>query len=397
MLEERIKYLLAFISFVFKRYSQNRCSSIAAELTVTSLLALVPLTAVVFALLAFIPSFQNLGEQLQTLLFQYFVPSTGETVQTYINEFVGKARGLSGVGSLMLIITALLLMRTIDSSFNKIWHVQSNKSLVRTFLVYWAVLTLGPILLGSSLLITSYIQSLPMISNVVSDYGQWMTLWLPFVMATVAFSVMFYVIPNRKIPVYHALGSGLLTATLFEVAKWAFGVFVSSFSTYQLIFGALASVPLFLIWIYLSWGIVLLGAEFCHGLEAFEVSVESEIEHPFIEVVTMILLLAQVQQAGQTLDEAALNEQSQSGKRAVNFDWLEKLVEAGVVAKCQDQSYCLVKAADQIDYMVIFKVAGRLFPSKEQIQLSDLPTATKSSLSKLGEELKTRLSGHLVV
>lgn len=397
MIEERIKYLLAFISFVFKRYAQNRCSSIAAELTVTSLLALVPLTAVVFALLAFIPSFQDLGQQLQTILFKYFVPSTGETVQSYINEFVGKAKGLGGVGTLMLVVTALLLMRTIDSSFNKIWHVKTDKSLVRTLLVYWAVLTLGPILLGSSLLITSYIQSLPMISDVVSDYNQWLTLWLPFVMACIAFSVMYYVIPNRKIPMLHALYSGILTATLFEVAKWAFGVFVTSFSTYQLIFGALAAVPLFLIWIYLSWGIVLFGAEFCHALDAFELARETEEQHPFLEAVSLVVLLAEYQKQGKTLDENTLNNLSAEGKRAINFDWLEKLVAGGLAAKCQDQSYCLVKSADNIDFRALYKIAGRRFPTREEIQQSELPEATQNSLIQLGEQLRTTLNDHLVI
>lgn len=397
MLEERIKYTLAFISFVFNRYGQNRCSSIAAELTVTSLLALVPLTAVVFALLAFIPSFQELGGQFQTIIFEYFVPSTGETVQSYLNEFVGKAKGLSGIGTLMLFVTALLLMRTIDTSFNKIWHVESNKSFVRTLLVYWAVLTLGPILVGSSLLITSYVKSLPVISSVVTDYGQWMTLWLPFLMACLAFSVMFYVIPNRKIPVSHALGAALLTAAFFEIAKWCFGVFVSSFSTYQLIFGALASVPLFLIWIYLSWAIVLLGAEICHAFDAFEMTGEVERDHPLIEVINLVLILANAQSEGRTLDEAELDKLSEEGKRAINFEWLERLLNYGIVVKTQEQSYCLLKSADQIPMLELYDVAGRSVPEQDEIEQSNLPDETKTHLQSLAGNLKQTLNDHLVV
>ncbi|TQV84547.1 YihY family inner membrane protein [Aliikangiella coralliicola] len=396
-MEERVKYLGAFISYIFKQYSKDRCSSIAAELTVTSLLALVPLTAVVFALLAFIPSFQELGQQWQTLIFKYFVPGTGETVQSYINEFVTKARGLSGVGSLMLLVTALLMMQTIDSSFNKIWHVKSNKSFVRTFLVYWAVLTLGPILLGSSLLITSYIQSLPVVSDVVSEHGQWLTLWLPFLMASVAFSIMYYVIPNRKILIAHAISSGVLTATLFEIAKFGFGLFVSSFSTYQIIFGALAAVPLFLIWIYLSWGIILFGAEFCHGLEAFELTLEEKRQHPFIEVVAVLLFLAEFQATGKTLDEEQLKQISKKGKREINIEWMEKLVAKGIAVKTQDQSYCLTKASDSIDLWGIFQVADRRFPSSSQIENAELPEQTKRQLMAFSEEMQRVLSDRLVV
>ncbi|MCF6194671.1 MAG: YihY family inner membrane protein, partial [Kangiellaceae bacterium] len=195
---DRINYWKAFMDYVFTRFGKDKCSSVAAELTVTSLLALVPLTTVVFSLLALIPSFQTMAAQLQTVLFEYFVPSTGESVQNYLLEFVGKAKGMSSIGFLMLLITALLMMKTIDTSFNHIWQIKSRKSFVRTFLVYWAILTLGPIFLGTSLVLTSYLKSLPLISNVVEQNSVWMTLGLPMLMETIAFALMFFIIPNRK-------------------------------------------------------------------------------------------------------------------------------------------------------------------------------------------------------
>lgn len=397
MFEERIKYCKAFIFYLFKRFAQNRCSSIAAELTVTSLLALVPLSTVIFALLALIPSFQSLAEGLQTLLFKYFVPGTGETVQHYINEFVGKARDLSGVGTLMLFITALLMMRTIDNSFNKIWHVKSNQSMVRTLLVYWAVLTLGPILVGSSLLITSYIQSLPMISDVVSEHGRGVTLALPFLMENLAFSVMFFVIPNQKIKLLHAIFSGTVTAILFEIAKSCFAIFVSSFSTYQVIFGALAAVPLFLIWIYLCWGIVLLGAEFCHALGAFELPQTHSRSHPFVEVVNLLLLLAKFQKQGKRLTDADLNQVLEKGQRSISRIWIEKMVSYGLVCKAQDQTYCLVGSADKIDYWSIYQIVDRHLPSPENLEKAPLPETTKKHLISFIKQVEAGFSGHLVV
>ncbi len=321
-----------------------------------------------------------LGEQIQSLMFDYFVPSTGETVKSYINEFVGKAKGLSGVGFAMLIVTALLMMRTIDSSFNKIWRVKSDKSLVRTLLVYWAVLTLGPILLGSSLLLTSYLKSLPLVSDVVNDNSRLLTVWLPFFMAGIAFSVMYYVIPNRKIPFYHALIAGAITAIFFELAKFCFAVFVASFSTYQLIFGALAAVPLFLIWIYLSWGIVLLGAEICHGLSAFELEARSSREHPFIEIVKVILLLGEYQNSGKVLDFDNLQQFQDEHSQWINFNWIDKLANADIIVRTQDQSFCLLKSVDKIDYSSIFEVCGRTLPELSQIEDSELPDKTRHGL-----------------
>ena len=382
MLEESIKYGKAFVGYLFHRFSQNRCSSIAAELTVTSLLALVPLTAVIFALLALFPSFQALADQLQSFTFQYFVPGTGETIRAYINEFVSKAKNLSGLGTLMLVVTALLMVRTIDTSFNKIWQVKSQQSLVRTLLVYWAVLTLGPILIGSSLLITSYLKSLPFISDVVSEHSQWFTWWMPFLMATSAFALMFLLIPNRKIPVLHALLAGVVTAVLFELAKFGFGIFMSEFSTYQFIFGALAALPLFLIWLYLSWNIVLFGAEFCHALDAFEPR-GRQVQHPVIEMISLLILLGEYQTEGKLLSQSEVDSLAGDSRRSVSFDWLEKLVAAGIVAKGQDQSYCLVKSLQDIDYFEIVSLLDRRLPSKQSIDASSLPAAVKQSMVEL--------------
>jgi len=252
-MKQQLIYWNEFVKFVLGRFQKDKCSSVAAELTVTSLLALVPLTTVVFSLLALIPNFQNMAGQLQQLMFEYFVPATGESVQNYLTEFVGKAKGMSGVGFLMLLATALLMMKTIDKSFNHIWQLKSKKSVLRTFLVYWAVLTLGPIFLGTGLLITSYLKSLPLFSDVVQQNSIWMRLALPMLMEAIAFALMFYVIPNRKIQLKHAVVSAVITAGFFELAKSGFGIFVEYFSTYQLIFGALATIPLFLIWVYFSF------------------------------------------------------------------------------------------------------------------------------------------------
>ncbi|MDQ7050552.1 MAG: YihY family inner membrane protein [Enterobacterales bacterium] len=190
--------LKSFTWHLFGQFKRDKCSSVAAELTVTSLLAIVPLTALIFGLLSLIPDFQDLAVQLQQVIFQYFVPTTGESVQSHLIEFVNKTKGMSAVGFSMLIVTALLMMRTIDISFNNIWKIKRHKSVIQTFLVYWAVLTLGPILLGTSLLVTSYLQTLPLISDAVEENSRWLTLGLPALTEVLTFSLMYFVIPNRK-------------------------------------------------------------------------------------------------------------------------------------------------------------------------------------------------------
>ncbi len=395
-MKQHLIYWKEFVEFVFNRFKHDKCSSVAAELTVTSLLALVPLTTVVFSLLALIPNFQNLAGQLQQLMFEYFVPATGESVQNYLTEFVGKAKGMSGVGFFMLLVTALLMMKTIDNSFNNIWQIRSQQSFLRTFLVYWAVLTLGPIFLGSSLLLTSYLKSLPLFSEVIAQDTLWMRLWLPMAMEILAFALMFFIIPNRKIALKHAGFAALVTAILFEIAKSGFGIFVEYFSTYQVIFGALATIPLFLIWIYLSWSIILFGAEVCHGLFSFESNLRRKINHPFIQLVHILLLLIEKQQQGNSLTEEFLFKNKISGSREANVVALEKLIDARMVAKLQDQDYCLKVGREDIDFGTIYQVAGNKLPSPATVKASKLPEQYKQKILQLSEQLDELLTQKLL-
>ncbi len=389
---DQVNYWKAFVSYVLTRFGKDKCSSVAAELTVTSLLALVPLTTVVFSLLALIPSFQTLAAQLQALLFEYFVPSTGESVQNYLLEFVGKTKGMSGIGFLMLLVTALMMMRTIDASFNHIWQIKSGKSFVRTLLVYWAILTLGPIFLGTSLIITSYLKSLPFVSDVVAQNSSWMTLGLPMLMETIAFALMFFIIPNRKILFKHAAIAAVVTAIFFELAKSGFAIFVQYFSTYQLIFGALATIPLFLIWVYLSWSIVLFGAQICHGLFSFEVNQKRNAEQPFIQLLKIIQRLSEKQVEGDTIAESELTSSGDWGSKEANMLWLEKLVEAGIVAKLESQDYCLKINHDDINFLMVYEVSGNLLPTLEDIDKSSLSEVLKEKIASLRCEMMKILS-----
>lgn len=388
MLEERIKYIKSFLGYLFKGYASNRSPSVAAELTVTSLLAMVPMTTVVFGLLVFIPGFEQTLEKLQANFFEYFVPATGSTIRQYINEFVAKANDLSVWGVIALFITALMMMRTIDTSFNKIWQSSAKKSIAKTFLIYWAVLTLGPILLGVGLLLSAYFSSLSLISD-LGQYAKNFTIVLPFVLALTAFSLVFFVVPNRSIKPLHALFAGLLTAMLFELAKWLFAIFVSRFSTYQLIFGAISVMPLFLIWVYLSWAIVLLGAQFCYSLESFKLQQTRKRQEPLVELMKWLVLLAEKQSQGEKLTDQEINELQD--RRNLYGMWLDKLVEGGLVSRDENDNYCLVGTQGTIEYAKILQLSGSRLPSLEEIKRADLPDKNKQKLLQIFQEMQKLL------
>ena len=403
-MEDRLNYAKVFLLELFTRFQQDKCSSVAAELTITSLLALVPLTTLVFALLALIPNFEDMALKLQQYLFAYFIPASGESIQNYLIEFVEKAKSMSGVGFLMLFITALMMMRTIDKSFNHIWKLKKEQSKVRTFLVYWAVLTLGPIALGASIVITSYINSLPIINEVVAENSVWFKNILPLLMASIAFTVMYYVIPNRKILIKHALASAFIAALLFEIAKSGFGLFVKYFSTYELVFGALAAIPLFLIWIYVSWNIVLFGAEVCFGLSNNELrNNELRQASPALghsnKIIRRFLAISSLIDSQSRGVPFVYNELDKAGVSILGFTKidLDDLKSEGLIVESTEFSYCLLENSNNLNFSFVFGDVVSLMPDKAELLELKKNFNTTSEIIEIIEKIKCDLKQKLMV
>ncbi|WP_439887951.1 virulence factor BrkB family protein [Pseudomonas sp. MBLB4123] len=259
---QRFTDWLEFWRFLLQRFFADRGANTAAALTYTTLFAVVPMMTVTFSMLSAVPAFQGTGEQIQSFIFHNFVPSAGETVQGYLRDFTAQARQLTWVGVAVLAVTAFWMLVTIEKAFNTIWRVRQARRGVSSFLLYWAILSLGPILLGAGFAISTYIASLSLISGPDALLGaETLLALMPLAFSVAAFTLLYASVPNARVPLSHAFMGGLFTAVLFELAKALFGLYVQLFPGYQLIYGAFATVPLFLLWIYLSWLIVLFGAE----------------------------------------------------------------------------------------------------------------------------------------
>ncbi|MFG0379991.1 virulence factor BrkB family protein [Pseudomonas sp. zbq_18] len=268
-MRRRLDDWVEFWGFLFRRFLADRAINSAAALTYTTLFAVVPMMTVTFSMLSAIPAFQGTGEQIQSFIFNNFVPSSGETVQEYLREFTTQARKLTWVGVVLLAVTAFMMLVTIEKAFNTIWRVRQPRRGISSFLLYWAILSLGPILLGAGFAATTYITSLSLLSGPDALVGAKTLLgFAPLLSSVAAFTLLYSSVPNARVPLRHAFAGGLFTAVLFELAKGLFGLYVSLFPGYQLIYGAFATVPLFLLWIYLSWLIVLFGAELVCNLSS---------------------------------------------------------------------------------------------------------------------------------
>ncbi|MBX9761718.1 MAG: virulence factor BrkB family protein [Pseudomonadaceae bacterium] len=261
-MRQRVINLLEFWRFLLQRFIADQGPNNAAALTYTTLFAVVPMMTVTFSMLSAIPAFQDTGEQIQSFIFRNFVPSAGETLQEYLRSFTTQARQLTWVGVVVLAATAFWMLVTIEKTFNGIWRVRQPRRGVSSFLLYWAILSLGPLLLGGGFAISTYFTSLSLISGPDALLGvQELLKFMPLLFSVAAFTLLYATVPNARVPLRHAWLGGLFAATLFEVAKMLFGLYVRLFPGYQLIYGAFATVPLFLLWIYLSWLIVLFGAQ----------------------------------------------------------------------------------------------------------------------------------------
>ncbi len=356
-----------FLKFLLGRFITNKSTQSATILSYTTLLSIVPLFAVCFSLIAAFPVVNDLRNDIQQFIFNNFIPASGEQMQVYFNEFIGKASKLTGLGILGLVVTALLLMSTIDSAMNKIWGVKATRNRIYEFIVYWAVLTLGPLLIGLSLAVTSYLFSLPFLADEGGAISKPTLLrMLPFISESLAFSFIYMVLPNRKVNILHAFSGAVVAATLFELAKKGFALFVTQFSSYQAIYGALASIPIFLIWIYVSWLVVLFGAEFAHALGSYkqsDISINMDTGMEFVLAVRIIGYLWQAQKQGEQMGRSDfLNIEKGIDELTLN-KIMGKLEEAQIVAVSDRRKWLLCRDVERLTLLDLYRSNSYSLPA----------------------------------
>jgi membrane protein len=250
-----------FVRQVAQRFQEDRCQRVASALSFTTVLSIVPLTAVALAVLSLFPVFRSWMTVIQDFIYSNFVPAAGEVVQKHLTQFASKAGRLTAIGLLFLGITSVMLMATIEQTFNDIWRVAQPRKILHRFLAYWALLTLGPILIGASLTLTSKFLALPIFGGLEHGFVRsLLDIALPLAMEVGAAVLLYTVVPNVPVVWRDALVGSLFAAVLLEIAKRVFAASMKYFTSYQVLYGAIAALPIFLIWIYISWVIILLGA-----------------------------------------------------------------------------------------------------------------------------------------
>ncbi|WP_121145024.1 virulence factor BrkB family protein [Orbus hercynius] len=262
-----ITNLLRFIVILWQRINRDRLTTSAASLAYTSILALVPLITVIFSLLSAFPIFNEASQAFRTLVYNNLAPAASDTIQEYLDQFIANTNRMTVFGLIGLMATSLLLIRSIDNALNYIWRTKRTRSIMYNLTIYWTILTLGPMLIGASIAISSYIFSVNWLSD--NPVSHVFLGFLPFVISVIGFWLLYCIVPTESVPIKESMIGAIIAAMLFELGKKGFTLYVSSFPTYQLIYGVLSSIPLLLIWIYFSWCIILFGAEFASALSEF--------------------------------------------------------------------------------------------------------------------------------
>ncbi|MDO4997875.1 MAG: YihY family inner membrane protein [Neisseria sp.] len=348
--------LAGFATFVGKRLADERVSEVSASLTFTTLLALVPILTVVLAVVAAFPMFHGISQSLVDLIQTMIVPAGADTVMSYLNDFKRQAAGLTAVGIVSLGITSLLLIRTIDQTFNRIWRVKTQRPFWMQFLLYWALLTFGPIALGGSLSVwgvllkQSYFESVPFL-------GKLLQLSSSLLVNTAILWLLYRLIPNRFVPALHALIGAAITALLLDLARRGFAFYIGNFNSYQLIYGAFAAIPVFLIWLNLLWMLVLGGAVLTASLsywqdEAFRRSFSARGR--FDDVLKILLLLYEAQNQSRALAVQDFRTYINMGYDELG-DLLEKLARHGYSYHGK-HGWVLKTNAEHIQLSDLFKI-----------------------------------------
>lgn len=256
------KSMLRLARLVVGRFVEDRCVQVAGSLTFTTLLALVPLIAIAVTLIAAFPVFEDWSNEIKVFILLNFVPEAGGKIITgYMQQFAQNATRLTALGIVLLGMTALLLVITIERVFNVIWRVRRERPLLHRFVIYWAALTVGPLLIGASLSLTSWLvgQSLG-VARAVPGGDSILLGLVPPLLSGVAFALLYLTLPNRRVRVGDALVGGFTAALAFEFMKRGFALYVAAVPAYDAVYGTFATIPIFLLWIFLCWSVVLLGA-----------------------------------------------------------------------------------------------------------------------------------------
>ena len=383
---------LDFIRYVFVRFFQHNCTQVASSLTFTTLLSLVPLIAIGLSIIAAFPAFAEYSIQIKEFIVTTMVPAAANRViAVYMQQFADNAVRLTAIGTAFLAVTALALMLTIDKALNGIWLVSRLRPFVHRLLIYWATLTIGPLMIGASLSVTSWLIRISMgLTQDIPAIGVALLQIVPLLLTSIAFSVSYLIVPNRRVALTHAIAGGVAAAIGFEMMKQGFALYITHFPTYRAVYGAFAIVPIFLMWVYLSWLMVLLGAVIAASLSSWRFGEWGHIAttpaRQFLNALRLLQALGNALREGKVETYSSLRTQLKLSVEEME-PILEVMSQADLVRPVKTGGWVMIFDPDRIPVADVYRLfvfrpeAARLAASND-IRLERLLTEFSDMLNE---------------
>ena len=359
-----------FVLFVLRRFEADRCREQAGSLTYTTLFAVVPMLTVFLVIISSIKALEPARQQLQQLIYSNFLPKTTIAFDKVLTAFTDKSNNLTVIGILFLFVTTVMMLTSIENVFNRIWRVREKRGGMIGFMRYWTIISLGPIILGSAFVLSSTVASMNLLSSHLAGYevdGAFLLWVISFTLSILGFFILYWTIPNRSVPIKAALFAGIFSASVFELLKNLFGYIMSNFTSDEIIYGAFAALPIFLLWIFLSWNIVLLGVEISYALTAFYTGKEQR-RHPVIMLLDILQLFHLKQQNGESMsDKEALDV---LGREEIGHwpSYVLLLEQQNLVKRTDNNEYVLVRNLTQVDFWSFYKSLPYPLPRRPDVK-----------------------------
>ena len=351
------------------RFEADRCRESAGSLTYTTLFAIVPMLTVFLVIVSSIKALEPARQQMQTWIYSNFLPKTSIAFDKALNAFTENSSNLTIIGILFLFVTTVLMLSSIELAFNRIWRVRQARGGIVGFMRYWTIISLGPIILGTAFVLSSTVASMNILSNSVAGYQfdfAYVLLFISFTLTCLGFSLLYWTIPNRSVPIKSAVIAGVFSGVVFELLKNLFGFIMSNFTSYQLVYGAFAALPVFLLWIYTSWIVVLLGVQISYAITAFH-SDKTTKRHPILMLLDVLELFHQKQKLGGTVSDREAMDILGRGEIGKWPYFIELLEKQNLITRTDSNEFVLIRNLEQVDLWQFVKNLPYALPHRSEL------------------------------
>lgn len=372
-LSKRLPFLhqrwFQFLRFLTRHFFEDNCQQKAASLTYTTMLSIVPVLTVLLMILSSVPALASVRAQIYEVIYSNLLPQSSMQVSEYINSFAEKSSNLTIIGAMVLFFTTIMTLTTIERAFNQIWRVESRSGGIKSLLRYWTIVTLGPMVLGTAFIASSTVQSLSFLNRQIAGYGIDWGFWVQVVSVGITmagFIGMYWFIPKARVPAKNAAIAGVFVTIIFELMKHLFGTVMANFTSYEAIYGAFAALPIFLLWIYLSWNLILLGVEISYTLTIFETE-EVYPRHPLLSLLDMLNLVYTHHLKGEAVSEQALRNVLGRKELPKWYTYINYLQDSNLITMTEDEDYVLKKDLSKMTLWDFYRTLPYPLPIKDEL------------------------------